>query len=119
MRSTYDYRNLERDTKRNTKYRVVLHTTKQQQLVLMSLEPGEDIPMEVHTDTTQFIRVESGRGVIQIGRKLFKIRDGFSLVIPAGSSHYVRQIGPDPLKLYTIYSPPEHPKNRIDIRQLS
>lgn len=77
------------------------------QVALMSLKPGEDIPREVHNGD-QVINILSGHGVAEIGktRKLF--RSGNMLVIPAGKSHYIKNTGREPLKLYTIYSPPEH-----------
>ncbi len=110
-------RNIERDTLANKHYRKVINTTKQQQLVLMSLEPGEKIPSEVHSDTTQFFRIESGKGVAIIGSKKYKLKPNYALVVPPGTQHEIIQVGGEPLKLYTIYSPPEHPKNRKQLRQ--
>lgn len=108
--------NIEKATLSNTHYRKVIHTNKYQQEVLMCLNPGEDIPMEKH-EGSQFIRVESGRGVITTpkGRKL--LHDGVSVMIGPGVQHYVRNTSDRPLKLYAIYSPPEHPPGTIQRRQ--
>jgi len=105
--------NIESVTLRNQAYRKVLNTTKQSQLVIMSIPAGEDIPMEKHKETTQFIRVEKGRAVAYIGDKQYKLGEGDSIVIPAGSWHYIRNSGEEDLKLYTIYSPPEHPTGLV------
>jgi mannose-6-phosphate isomerase-like protein (cupin superfamily) len=82
------------------------------QLVLMSLSPGEEIGMEIHPHTSQFIRVESGMARVYIGRKMYILRDGDAVIIPPRKKHKIINNGHEDLKLYTIYSPPEHPKNR-------
>ncbi len=110
-------RNIERDTLANKYYRKVIYTTKQQQLVLMSLEPGETIPLETHPDTTQFFRIESGTGVAILAGKKYKLKPNYALLVPANTEHEIIQTGDEPLKLYSIYSPPEHPKNRKQLRQ--
>ncbi len=112
-----DYRNIEKDTLDNKNYRKVIHTTSNMQLVLMCLQPGENIPMEVHKKTSQFIRVESGRGIAIVGKNKVLLEDGVSIIIPPGTNHYVENIDSSALKLYTIYTPPEHSKNKIDKRQ--
>jgi mannose-6-phosphate isomerase-like protein (cupin superfamily) len=109
--------NIERDTLANKYYRKVIHTTKHQQLVLMSLEPGETIPLEKHNETTQFFRIESGTGVAVLGNKKYKLKPDYALIVPPNTVHEIIQTGNEPLKLYTIYSPPEHPKNRKQLRQ--
>lgn len=109
--------NIEKATLENKNYRKVITTTKQMQLVLMSLEKGEDIPKEKHNDITQFIRVESGKGTVSIGRKTYRMGDGDSIIIPAGKWHYIKNMGNKPFKLYTIYTPPEHPKNTVQKRK--
>ena len=112
------YINIEKDTLDNTNYRKVLHTTKHNQVVLMSLRPGEDIPKEIHPDITQFIRIEAGQGKAVIDGKEYKLEDGISLNIPAGSEHYIVNTSPDKsLKLYTVYSPAEHADGLIQKRQ--
>ena len=103
--------NIERATLSNRLYRKVLHTTKHQQLVLMAIPVKADIEREKH-NATQFIRIESGRGVAYIelkdGIKMVKLADGDSLTIEPNTYHYVKNTGAEPLKLYTIYSPPVH-----------
>jgi mannose-6-phosphate isomerase-like protein (cupin superfamily) len=100
--------NIEKLTVKNkTYYRKVLHTNAQQQLVIMSLHPGQDIGMEVHPHTSQFIRVEAGSGAAIIGGQHFRLKDGDAVVIPPGTQHNIIA-GAKGLKLYTLYSPPEH-----------
>ena len=114
-----DYRNIEKDTLKNKNYRKVLNTVSgKNQLVLMSLKPGEDIPMEVHKTISQFIRIEQGEGIAIISNKTFKLKDGMSIIIPLNKKHYIKNTSKTKdLKLYTIYSPEAHKKNRIDKRQ--
>ncbi len=99
---------LEVNTIKNTNYRKVIETTKNMQLVLMSLKPLEDIPEEVHSKTTQFIRVEKGEILTVVDKVRKIIKAGQSIIIPPGSVHYVQATGKQPAKLYTIYTPPEH-----------
>jgi len=100
--------NIEKDTVKNQDFRRVLYTGKNTQLVLMSLRPKEDIGEEVHT-LDQFIRVESGRGVAILDGVKHQISDGSAVVIPAGTRHNViNDSGSEELKLYSLYSPPEH-----------
>lgn len=101
--------NLERLTIQNTHYRNVIHTNKCQQIVLMNLRAHEEIGNEVHPHTSQFIRVELGTGSATIGDKTYRLRDGDFVVVPPGHWHNITA-GPKGLKLYTIYSPPEHPE---------
>jgi mannose-6-phosphate isomerase-like protein (cupin superfamily) len=115
--TSYDFRNVEKDVEANTNYRNVVYTTEQTQLVLMSLEKNEDIPAEIHSKITQFIRVESGTGKAVIAGKEMPLVAGSSVVIPAETRHYIANTGTSPLKLYTLYSPPEHSPDRVDIRQ--
>ena len=99
---------IEQRTKTNTDFRRVLYTGKHLQLVLMSLKPGEEIGAEVHPDNDQFFRVDSGSGVVTIDGKDSKISDGFAVVVPAGARHNIKNDGDEPLKLYTLYGPPDH-----------
>lgn len=99
--------NIEKDTLNNKKYRKILHTTKELQVVLMSLKSGEYIPEEVH-HATQFIRIESGHGVAEVSNRRYILKDGVAIVIPSGKKHMIINTGVDELKLYTIYSPPQH-----------
>lgn len=110
--------NIEKETRENTYYRRVLFTTAYQQLVLMSVKPGEDIHLEIHPYIDQFIRIEQGNGKLYIGEKqneVFELKDGISATIPARTWHRIINDSNTPLKLYTIYSPPNHPENKIDI----
>ena len=99
--------NIERKTLGNKLYRNVLHTTPNMQLVVMSLEKGETIPLEKH-EGSQFIRVESGRGVAKTPKKKVLLKEGVSIIIPPNTPHFIYQTGDEPLKLYTVYAPPEH-----------
>lgn len=99
---------IEQQTKGNSDFRRVLYTSKHLQLVLMSLKPGEEIGAEVHPDNDQFFRVDSGSGVVTIDGKDSKISDGFAVVVPAGARHNIKNDGDEPLKLYTLYGPPDH-----------
>lgn len=99
---------IEEATTRNDNFRQVLFTASHSQLVLMSLKPGEEIGTETH-HLDQFIRVEAGRGSARLNGKDYALKDGSALVIPAGTEHNIINDRKDqPLKLYTIYSPPEH-----------
>ena len=109
---------IEKETLINTDYRRVIYTDKYQQLVLMSIPVGEDIPLEVHPHVSQFLRIEAGQGVVKSGKnknhlKQVKVKDGSSVNIPNGLYHHVLNTGQEPLKLYSIYSPPEHPKETV------
>jgi len=95
-------------TEDNTDFRRVLYTGKHMQLVLMSLAPGEEIGEEVHDDSDQFFRVEEGSSEIIIDGKVNPVEDDSAVIVPAGARHNVRNTGDEPLRLYTIYSPPEH-----------
>jgi mannose-6-phosphate isomerase-like protein (cupin superfamily) len=74
----------------------------------MTLQPGEEIGEEVHPDRDQFFRIEEGEGVIDIDGRQNKVEDDFAVIVPAGARHNVRNTGSQPLRLYTIYTPPEH-----------
>lgn len=100
--------NIEKDTLENELYRKVLYTAPNSQLVLMSIKPGEEIGEEVHK-LDQFIRIEAGEGKAVLNGEEQKIGDGSAVVIPAGTNHNVINTSTDKdLKLYSIYSPPEH-----------
>lgn len=100
--------NIEELTKGNDDFRRVLYTGQNLQLVLMALAPGSDIGAEVHEDHDQFFRVDAGKGEVEIDGKRSPIEDGFAVIVPAGARHNVINTGSEPLRLYTIYSPPEH-----------
>lgn len=107
---------LEKVVRDNAAYRKVVYTSAHMQVVLMSLEPGECIELETHREHDQFFRIESGRGIAIVAGVSYSLEDGVGLVVPAGVPHFVRNTGATPLKLYTIYSPPEHPAGRKDER---
>ena len=86
----------------------MLYTGHHLQLVLMSLPPGCDIGAEVHEDRDQFFRFEEGRGQVDIDDNTYDVVDGSGVIVPAGARHNVRNTGDGPLKLYTLYGPPEH-----------
>ena len=91
----------------NAEFRRVLYTAKHCQLVLMALKPGEDIGAEVHT-LDQFFRVEEGAGEAVLDGVRTPIRAGFAVVVPAGAKHNIVNTGTAPMKLYTLYAPPNH-----------
>ncbi|MDD4567806.1 cupin domain-containing protein [Methanoculleus chikugoensis] len=100
---------IEAETVKNTEFRRVLYTSKFSQLVLMSLKPGEEIGEEVHDDVDQFFRFEEGEGKVVIDNTEYKVKDGSAVVVPNGAKHNVINTSKTAaLKLYTIYSPPEH-----------
>ena len=100
--------NIEKLTEENTDFRRVLYTGQNLQLVLMSIEPGDEIGAEVHLDIDQFFRIEAGEGEISVDGTVYKVRADDGIVVPAGARHNVVSTGTEPLKLYTIYGPPEH-----------
>lgn len=101
--------NIEEKTLQNEYFREVLFTGPHSQLVVMSLNPNEDIGMEVHDNVDQFIRIESGEGKAVLNGEEHIISDGSAIVIPAGTEHNIINTSADKkLKLYTIYSPPNH-----------
>jgi mannose-6-phosphate isomerase-like protein (cupin superfamily) len=86
----------------------VLYTGHNLQLVLMTLQPGEEIGEEVHDDRDQFFRIEAGAGEVWIDGARNRVEAGDAVIVPQGARHNVRCVGSEPLKLYTIYGPPEH-----------
>ena len=102
--------NIEELTKQNNDYRRVLYTGPNQQFVLMSIGANDNIKMEVHKSHDQFIRIEEGKGKAIIGSTEYILNNNSAVIIPAGMSHQIINTdSTNPLKLYTIYSPPEHP----------
>lgn len=111
--------NIEKETLKNNNYRQVISTDKYQQLVLMCLEPGEYIHREKHTGS-QFFRIEGGNGVAEIGAKkdIIRLKDGISLTVKPNTLHKIINTSKTKkLKLYSIYSPPQHKHNHCDERQ--
>ena len=111
--------NIDDATKQNNNFRIALWTGDHLQLTLMSINVGEDIGLEMHPDVDQFIRIEQGQGIIVMGdskdRLEFRERvyDDYAIVIPAGKWHNLINTGYVPLKLYSIYAPPEHPHGTV------
>jgi mannose-6-phosphate isomerase-like protein (cupin superfamily) len=99
---------IQKRTIENEDFRRVLYTGHNLQLVLMTLQPGEEIGEEIHEDRDQFFRIEEGSGAVDIDGVENKVEDDFAVIVPAGARHNVRNTGSKPLRLYTIYGPPEH-----------
>ncbi len=100
--------NIEKRTVENGDFRRVLYTGHNLQLVLMTLQPGEEIGEEVHEDRDQFFRFEEGEGVVRIDGVDNRVSEDFAVIVPAGARHNVINTGSAPLRMYTIYGPPEH-----------
>ena len=106
--------NIEELTKENNTFRTALWTGKHLQITLMSIDVGDDIGLEMHPDVDQFIRIEEGTGLVEMGDEknnlTFKknVYDDYAFVIPAGKWHNLKNIGNTPIKLYSIYAPPNH-----------
>jgi len=113
--------NINEATKQNNKYRTALWTGKHLQVTLMSINIGEDIGLEIHPNVDQFLRIEQGQGIVQMGKSKdnlnFKrnVYDDFAIMIPAGTWHNVTNTGNIPLKLYSIYAPPNHPFGTVHV----
>lgn len=100
---------LEKSTLSNNEFRKILYTTDTMQLVLMSIKPDNEIGLETHTDSTQFIRIERGNGILVLEGKQIKISDGDAIIIPRNTLHNIINSSRTlPLHLYSIYSPPHH-----------
>lgn len=95
-------------TEENTDFRRVLYTGKNLQLVLMSLNPGEEIGEEVHAKHDQFFRIEEGKGLVSIDGVQSKIKKDYAVIVPAGARHNIINTGEKPMRLYTLYAPPQH-----------
>jgi len=106
--------NIEELTLANINFRKVLYTAPHSQLVLMSLLPNEEIGMEVHHEVDQFFRFEKGSGKVVLNGEETMIKDGDVVIVPAGTNHNVINLSStDDLKLYTIYSPANHPDGTV------
>lgn len=107
--------NIEKETLENQNFRTALWTGNHLQLTLMCINPGEDIGLEIHPDTDQFLRIEQGQGVVMMGDSKINldfqqnVSEDFAIIIPAGKYHNLINTGCIPLKLYSIYAPPQHP----------
>ena len=108
--------NIEKSALENTYFRKVLYTAPHSQLVLMCLQPSEDIGMETHEDNDQFFRVEKGKGKAILNGEEFDLEDGSCVVIPAGTEHnIINASDSEQMHLYTIYSPAHHPDGRLNV----
>ncbi|KYG60118.1 cupin [Planococcus maritimus] len=111
--------NIEEATKQNETFRTALWTGKNLQVTLMSIAAGDDIGLEVHEHGDQFLRIEEGQGLVQMGDSEDnlsfeeKAEDDYAILIPAGKWHNVTNTGDKPLKIYSIYAPPEHPHSTV------
>jgi mannose-6-phosphate isomerase-like protein (cupin superfamily) len=106
---------IEKQTLKNDYFRQVLFTGKHAQLVVMSLKPGEEIGNEVHKNVDQFFRIEQGEAIFVFGGKeRHMVKDGDAVIVPAGTYHNVINASETTkLKLYTVYSPPNHPDKTV------
>lgn len=104
---------IENLTVKNSNFRHVLYTGKNIQLVLMAIQSKDEIGEEVHEDRDQFFRIESGSGEVSIDGKVTPIKADDAIIVPAGARHNVVNTGHEPLRLYTLYGPPEHKDRTI------
>jgi len=107
-------KNIDKDTLDNEDYRRVVWTGEHLQLVLMNVLPGQEIGEETHKGHDQFIRLESGSGKAIINDQEYEIGADFAVTIPAGSKHNIINTGSEPMKLYSIYAPAEHPEGTVE-----
>lgn len=111
--------NIEKATKQNSNFRTALWTGAYLQLTVMSINPRDDIGLEIHYDNDQFIRIEEGQGLVLMGdnkNNMYfqeKVYDDYVIFIPAGKWHNLINTGCVPLKLYSIYAPPQHPHGTV------
>jgi predicted heme/steroid binding protein/mannose-6-phosphate isomerase-like protein (cupin superfamily) len=113
--------NIEEATKQNNTFRTALWTGSHLQLTLMSIPVGGEIGLESHPNLDQFIRIEEGQGLVKMGdRKDYldfqkRVYDDFAFIIPAGKWHNLINTGNKPIKLYSIYAPPQHPRGTVHV----
>ncbi len=113
--------NINKATKQNNTFLTVLWTGKHLQVTLMSIKVHDDIGLEVHPNIDQFIRIEEGQGLVKMGKSKYKldyqkkVYDDFAIMIPAGTWHNLINTGDKPLKVYSIYAPPQHPRNTVHV----
>lgn len=107
--------------KQNNNFRIALWTGEHLQVTLMSINVGDDIGLEIHPNTDQFIRIEDGQAVVKMGKSKDNLdfqanaRDDFAIMIPAGTWHNIINTGGKPLKVYSIYAPPQHPHGVVHV----
>lgn len=107
-------------TLENTNFRTAAWTGKNMQMTLMAIEPGDDIGLEVHEDHDQFLRIEEGEARVEMGPsadqlETWSAEDDFAIFVPAGVWHNIINTGDEPLKLYSIYAPAEHPHGTVHV----
>lgn len=113
--------NINKAAKQNNNFRTALWTGKHLQVTLMSINVGDDIGLEIHPDIDQFIRIEDGQAIVRMGRSKDNLdfqanaRDDFAIMIPAGTWHNIINTGNKPLKVYSIYAPPQHPHGVVHV----
>ena len=111
--------NINEASKENNNFRTAIWTGRHLQVTLMSINVGEDIGLEIHPDIDQFIRIEEGRGIVKMGDRKDRlnfqrrVQDDFAFVVPAGTWHNLINTGNIPIKLYSIYAPPQHPRGTV------
>ena len=111
--------NIDRATEQNQNFRTTLWTGNDMQLTLMSIPKNSDIGVEIHEDIDQFIKVESGRAIIMMGKtknslnESYELQEGFAVMIPSGTWHNISNTGNSPLKLYSLYAPAKHPLGTV------
>lgn len=111
--------NIDRATKQNSTFRTALWTGNNLQVTLMNIHAGEEIGLENHPHLDQFLRIEQGHGLVRMGKDKNnldferRVADGYVVIIPAGTWHNLVNTGSQPLKLYSIYAPPQHPKGTV------
>jgi mannose-6-phosphate isomerase-like protein (cupin superfamily) len=113
--------NIEEVTDENRNFRTTLWTGSHLQVTLMCIPAGESIGLEIHPDTDQFLRIEQGEGLVQMGltennlQYKRRVAPGFAIIVPAGTWHNIVNVGNVPIKLYSIYAPPKHKKGTIHV----
>ncbi|MBL4934360.1 cupin domain-containing protein [Clostridium sp. YIM B02515] len=117
--------NINEATKQNDNFRTALWTGKHLQVTLMSIDVGDDIGLEIHPNVDQFIRVEEGQAIVRMGTRKdnldfqARVSDDFAIMVPAGTWHNVINTGDTPLKVYSIYAPPQHPHGVVHVTKPS
>lgn len=107
--------NIEKQTLENSNFRKVIYTGQHAQLVLMSLKPGEEIGVEIHSNVDQFFRFEQGSAKVIINGEESTVQKDWAVIVPAGAEHNIINTGTEDLRLYTIYSPANHPEGTVHV----